>query len=153
MESKFKSTTVLDLLFQAANTNPSKTYCKSADHEFTYQNFLAASIKLSKKISNTEIKNEQIGILLPNSILFLISYFAIIISGNRPALLNYLLPDVALDKLLDNLEPTLLISNKVIPQKNNMIVNIDVRAPAWALYYFRAVQRVLPSKLIIRISV
>ena len=48
METKFESTTVLDLLFQAANTAPSKTYCKSADHEFTYQNFIAASIKLSK---------------------------------------------------------------------------------------------------------
>ena len=56
MESKFKSTTVLDLLFQAAKTTPSKTYCKSADHEFTYQNFIGACIKLSKKISNKKIK-------------------------------------------------------------------------------------------------
>ena len=125
MESKFKPTTVLDLLFQAAKTNPSKTYCKSADHEFTYQNFIGACIKLSKKISNKKIKNEQIGILLPNSILFLISYFAVLISGNRPALLNYLLPDVALAKLLENLEPTILISDKVIPEGDNMIVKIE----------------------------
>ena len=52
MENDFKATTVLDLLSHAANTSPSKTYCKSADHEFTYQNFIAACIKLSKKISN-----------------------------------------------------------------------------------------------------
>ena len=42
MEKNFKATTVLDLLFHAANTNPSKVYCKSADHEFTYKHFIAA---------------------------------------------------------------------------------------------------------------
>ena len=124
MKNNFKATTVLDLLFHAANTNPSKTYCKSADHKFTYQHFIAACIKLSKEISNKKIKNEQIGILLPNSILFLITYFAVLISGNRPALLNYLLPDVALGKLLGNLEPSLLVTNKVLPQGDSMIVNI-----------------------------
>ena len=125
MEKNFKATTVLDLLFHAANTNPSKVYCKSADHQFTYKHFIAACIKLSKKISKKKIKNEQIGILLPNSILFLVSYFAVLISGNRPALLNYLLPDVALGKLLVNLEPTLLISNKAIPERDTMIVKIE----------------------------
>ena len=125
MEKNFKATTVLDLLFHAANTNPSKVYCKSADHQFTYKHFIAACIKLSKKISKKKIKNEQIGILLPNSILFLVSYFAVLISGNRPALLNYLLPDVALGKLLVNLEPTLLISNKAIPEGDTMIVKIE----------------------------
>ena len=51
MENNFKANTVLDLLFHAANTNPSKVYCKSADHHFTYKHFIAACIKLSKKIS------------------------------------------------------------------------------------------------------
>ena len=114
MESKFKSTTVLDLLFQAAKATPSKTYCKSANHEFTYQQFINACIKLANEISNKNINKERIGIFLPNSILFLISYFAILISGNRPALLNYLLPDFALGKLIDNLKPSLVISDKVL---------------------------------------
>ena len=105
MKNTFTNTTVLDLLFNAATMNPSKTYCKSAHHEFTYQQFVAACIKLSKEISDKNIKNGIIGIFLPNSILFLISYFAILISGNRPALLNYLLPDLALGKMIDNLEP------------------------------------------------
>ena len=96
MENKLKNNTVLDLLFRAANSNPSKTYCKSPDHEFTYQQFTTACIKLSNEIAKKKINNERIGIFLPNSILFLISYFAILMSGNRPALLNYLLPDIAL---------------------------------------------------------
>ena len=125
MEKNFKVTSVLDLLFRAAKNYPYKTYCKSAHHEFTYQHFIAACIKLSKEISNQKIKNEPIGILLPNSILFLISYFAILISGNRPALFNYLLPSIALVKLMDNLEPSLLISDKVPPQGNSMIVKIE----------------------------
>ncbi len=88
MKNTFTNTSVLDLLIRATNRSPSKTYCKSTHHEFTYQQFVAACIKLSNEISDKNIKNEKIGIFLPNSILFLISYFAILISGNRPALLN-----------------------------------------------------------------
>ncbi len=124
MMDKLKVSTVLDLLFRAANTYPSKTYCKSADHEFTYQHFIAACIKLSKQISKKKIKNEKIGILLPNSILFLITYFAVLISGNRPALLNYLLPNVALGKIIYDLKPSLIISNKVILQCDSMLVEL-----------------------------
>ena len=125
MQSNSKVTTVIDLLLRATKNNPSKIYCKSDDHEFTYRHFTAACIKLSKQISYKKIKNERIGIFLPNSILFLISYFAILISGNRPALLNYLLPEFALKKLIDNLRPSLLISDKALTQGDNIIVNID----------------------------
>ena len=55
MKNTYANTT-LDLLFNAANRNPSKTYCKSANHEFTYQQFVAACIKLSKEISDKNIK-------------------------------------------------------------------------------------------------
>ena len=125
MENNFKYTTVLDLLFRAANSNPSKTYCKSANHEFTYQQFITACIKLSNEISDKDLNKERIGILLPNSILFLISYFAILISGNRPALLNYLLPDFALGKMIDNLEPSLLISDKALLKSKSIIVKVE----------------------------
>ncbi len=125
MENKFIADTVLDLLFDAANRDPSKIYCKSAHHEFTYQQFISACIKLSKEISQKKIKNERIGILLPNSILFLISYFSTLISGNKPALLNYLLPDFALGKLMENLKPSLLISDKEVLQGDSMIVKME----------------------------
>ena len=125
MENNLKNNTVLDLLFRAANRNPSKTYCKSANHEFTYQQFINACIKLANEISNKNINKERIGIFLPNSILFLISYFAILISGNRPALLNYLLPDLALGKMIDNLETSLLISDKEVLNSRGIIVKIE----------------------------
>ena len=125
MVNNFKNTTVLDLLFRAAKSNPSKTYCKSSHHEFTYQQFINACIRLSNKINDKNINNERIGIFLPNSILFLISYFAILISGNWPALLNHLLPDIALGKLIDNLKPSLLISDKALPKSESIIVKIE----------------------------
>ncbi len=93
MEKYSTEGTVLDLLFRAARENPSKTYCKSAHHEFTYHQFISATIKLSSKISQKKIKNKYVGVLLPNSILFLVAYFAVLISGNTPALLNFLLPE------------------------------------------------------------
>ncbi len=125
MENNFKAYTVLELLLNAANKNPSKVYCKSAKHEFTYQHFVTACIELSKEISKQKLKKKPIGILLPNSILFLISYFAVLISGNKPALLNYLLPDIALEKLVDNLNPSLMISDKVLKNDRNIRVKIE----------------------------
>ena len=59
MKNTFTNTTVLDLLFNAANRNPSKTYCKSTHHEFTYQQFVAACIKLSNEIAKKKINNER----------------------------------------------------------------------------------------------
>ncbi len=112
MEKKNNEGTVLDLLFRAAKNNPSKTYCKSVSHELTYQQFISAMVNLSIKISQKQVKNEYIGVLLPNSILFLVAYFAVLMSGNTPALLNFMLPESALGKLLDDLQPSLVLSNK-----------------------------------------
>ena len=58
MKNTFTNSTVLDLLSNAANRTPSKTYCKSAQHEFTYQQFVSACVKLSNEISEKNIKNE-----------------------------------------------------------------------------------------------
>ena len=71
MEKKIREDTVLDLLFRAAKSNPSKIYCKSVDHQFTYQQFISAIVKLSSEISRKKLKNDWVGVLLPNSILFL----------------------------------------------------------------------------------
>ena len=125
MEKKFREDTVLDLLIRAARNNPSRTYCKSVAHEFTYQQFISAIIKLSGEITRKKLKNEYIGILLPNSILFLISYFAVLMSGNTPALLNFLLPQIALGKLLDDLQPSLVLSNKDLSDYDCLTLEIQ----------------------------
>ena len=125
MEKYSTEGTVLDLLFRAARENPSKTYCKSADHEFTYHQFISAIIKLSSKISQKKIKNKYVGVLLPNSILFLIAYFAVLISGNMPALLNFLLPEHALRKLLGDLQPSLVLSNKELSEYESLTLQIQ----------------------------
>ena len=83
MENNLKNNTVLDLLFRAANSNPSKTYCKSDYHEFTYQQFITACITLSNKITKKNINNKRIGIFLPNSILFRILPFSFLAIGQH----------------------------------------------------------------------
>ena len=125
MEKKNREDTVLDLLFRAAKRNPSKIYCKSVNHNLTYQQFISAVIKLSREISQKQLKNEYIAVLLPNSILFLITYFAVLISGNKPALLNFLLPESALGKLLDDLQPSLVLSNKKLSKYEHLLLEIQ----------------------------
>ena len=112
MKKKIGGDTLLDLLFRAAKSDPSKIYCKSVDHQFTYQQFISAIVKLSSEISGKKLKNDWVGVLLPNSILFLIAYFAVLMSGNIPVLLNFMLPESALGKLLDDLQSPLILSNK-----------------------------------------
>ncbi len=125
MQKKNREDTVLDLLFRAAKSNPSKTYCKSVSHNLTYQQFMSAVIKLSREISQKQLKNEYIAVLLPNSILFLITYFAVLVSGNKPALLNFLLPESALGKLLDDLQPSLVLSNKKLSKYKHLMLEIE----------------------------
>ncbi len=125
MEKKNKERTVLDLLFRAAKSYPSKIYCKSVNHELTYQQFISAIVKLSGEISQKKLKNEYVGVLLPNSILFLIAYFSVLMSGNTPALLNFLLPESALGKLLDDLQPSLVLSNKELSKYECLTLEIQ----------------------------
>ena len=71
METSIKHSNVLNLLLYAAISNPKVIYCKSIKHEFTYEQFVFASIKLSKQIKKKNLRNRYVGILLPNSISFL----------------------------------------------------------------------------------
>ena len=71
MEKHSNASNVLDLLLFAATTSPEVIYCKSSNHEFTYEQFVFASIKLSNQIAQRNLKDKSIAILLPNSILFL----------------------------------------------------------------------------------
>ena len=125
MEKKHKENTVLDLLVRSAKSDPYKTYCMSVSHNLTYQQFISAVIKLSREISQKQIKNEYIAVLLPNAILFLIAYFAVLVSGNKPALLNFLLPENALGKLLGALQPSLVLSNKELSEYEHLTLKIN----------------------------
>ena len=125
METRIKHSNVLNLLLYAAISNPKVIYCKSSKYEFTYEQFVFACIKLSKQIKKNNLRNRYVGILLPNSISFLLTYFAVLLSGNTPALLNYLLPNTALEKLLDNLQPSLVISDKELSNYEFLTVKIE----------------------------
>ncbi len=125
METSIKNSNVLNLLLNGAKRNPNLIYCKSSKHEFTYEQFVFSCIALAKKIENKNIRNTSVGILLPNSISFLLTYFAVLLSGNTPALLNYLLPNAALEKLLDNLQPSLVISDKELSNFEFLTVEIE----------------------------
>ncbi len=125
MKNNLKNANVLDLLLYTAKNSPKVTYCKSSSHQFTYEQFVFACIRLSNQIRKKKLKNRTIAILLPNSILFLLTYFAILLSGNTPALLNYLLPEFALRKLLDNLQPSLVISDKELKEHQCLTIELE----------------------------
>ena len=68
METSTKHSNVLELLLSAAMKNPKAIYCKSSKHEFTYEQFVFACIKLANQIKNDNLRNKYIGILLPKNV-------------------------------------------------------------------------------------
>ena len=121
---KINDKTILGLLFSAAKENPQKIYCKTHNETITYSDLIQSALSVSLDLNNLP-KDQPVAILLPNSALFLIAYFAVLISGRSPALLNYLLPETGLQKMLNKLDPSIVISNKEVINFKNIIINKD----------------------------
>ena len=121
---KINDKTILGLLFSAAKENPQKIYCKTHNETITYSDLIQSAMSVSLDLNNLP-KDQPVAILLPNSALFLIAYFAVLISGRSPALLNYLLPETGLQKMLSKLDPSIVISNKEVINFKNIIINKD----------------------------
>ena len=119
------SQTVLGLIISAAKENPNKVYCKTTSGELTYLKLINSVQYLSVKLKNLP-ESSPVAILLPNSDLFIISYFAVLLSGRSPALLNYLLPEAGLKKMLNKLTPSVVLSNKRIEAHRTIIIDSDI---------------------------
>ena len=121
---KIDNQTILGLLFSAIKENKQKVYCKTHIETITYSDLIQSVFSLSSELNNLP-NDKPVAILLPNSDLFLIAYFAVLISGRSPALLNYLLPETGLQKMLAKLDPSAVLSNKEIINFPSIIISKD----------------------------
>ncbi len=122
---KTNTQTILGLLFSATRKNPQKIYCKTHNKNLTYSDLVKSASHVSLELRQLP-KDQPVAILLPNSDLFLIAYFAVLMSGRSPALLNYLLPEKGMQKILSKLEPSVVLSNKEIINFKSMILSKDI---------------------------
>ncbi len=121
---KINAKTILGLLFSATNENPQKIYCKTHNKTLTYSDLVQSASRLSLDLRKLP-KDQPVAILLPNSELFLIAYFAVLMSRRSPALLNYLLPEKGMQKILKELDPSIVLSNKEIVNYKSKILTKD----------------------------
>jgi acyl-[acyl-carrier-protein]-phospholipid O-acyltransferase/long-chain-fatty-acid--[acyl-carrier-protein] ligase len=76
-------------LLQAAQTNGTGSIiAEDMGQKISYRNLLIGSYVLAKKLSGL-LKDENIGVLLPNSIGHVVTLFSLFFNGKTPAVLNF----------------------------------------------------------------
>lgn len=104
--------TVAQVFSNAVRQAPDAIFCKTAESSLTYDQAAGAIQTLADELRPT-IQGKPVAVILPNSMAFLITYFAILFAGGKPALLNHGHPDATIEKLLDDLGAVLAISTRV----------------------------------------
>ena len=86
-----RNQTLFEALLKARQINGNKSII-AEDIEFkplTMKRLLMGSVVLGKKFSNISEKGENVGVLLPNAVGTVVSYFALQAYGRVPAMLNF----------------------------------------------------------------
>ena len=101
--------TIAQVFANAVRQSPDVIFCKNADQTLTYEQAAGAIQAFAEELRPT-VQGQPVAVILPNSMAFLITYFAVLFAGGMPALLNHGHPDATIDKLLDDLGAVLAIS-------------------------------------------
>lgn len=78
--------TVAQVFANAVRQAPDTIFCKTAEISLTYEQAAGAVQTLADELRPT-VEGQQVAVILPNSIAFLVTYFAILFAGGKPALL------------------------------------------------------------------
>lgn len=102
---------VAQAFIAAAQHSPNSIYCKSASGSLTYLQAAGAIQTLAQEIRPIA-HGQPVALILPNSKAFLIAYFATLFAGGTPALINHAHPEATISKLLNDLKPAIIISDR-----------------------------------------
>ena len=103
--------TVAQAFLDTVHSSPNSIYCKSASGSLTYGQAAGAIQTLTQEIRPIA-QGQPVALILPNSIAFLIAYFATLLAGATPALINHAHPETTIRKLLSNLKPAVILSDR-----------------------------------------
>ena len=97
--------TLCAMFDHAVATAPEKVALRHSGASLTYREVGRAVAALARRLAPIVMPGEVVALVLPNSIEFLIAYFAALKALAAPALLNPLYPSVQLSPLLREASP------------------------------------------------
>lgn len=90
----------------------------------TYREFVNDILKVAGYFKKNEISKKHIALIAPNSYRWLVTFFAIIVTGNIAVLLDYLLPEEILRKQCELADVSIIYNNQ--KARNSLLMEMDV---------------------------
>lgn len=109
-----KFTTLMEMFQNTVQRCPDRLYLKSGTLQLTYAE-AAVAIQAMSQWLGPEVRGRSVALVLPNSISFLIAYYATLSAGGFPALVNHGHPNATVAKLLEGLDVATTLSDREIP--------------------------------------
>lgn len=106
-----KARTIASAFKEAVQKTPDALYCKSTTGALSYAQAAGAIQALADEL-RPQVEGQPVALILPNSRSFLIAYFATLFAGGKPALINHGHPEPTINKLLDALGGSVILSDK-----------------------------------------
>lgn len=103
---------VTDFLDESAGKNPDKVFVGDENEEITYRETRNNAIRMACSIKDKGIFKMPVAILMKKSARSIISLFAVAYSGNFYTFLDENSPTIRLQKIVDDLEPALIITDE-----------------------------------------
>jgi long-chain acyl-CoA synthetase len=106
--------TVCAIFEETASNYPENIYISTDDGTVTYREAYVAVDYLAREIEH-EVRDKVVGLFLPNSISFLVTYQAVLRAGGKPALINSATPPGNISKMLDGSDVALVFAGDDVP--------------------------------------
>lgn len=111
---KISGKTVCSIFEQTVRENMGKIYVASSSFSVTYGQAFVAVDRLATQIAS-KARGKVVGIFLPNTLSFLVSYHAVLRAGGQPALINIATPPASLPKILKNNDVAMVFATDDVP--------------------------------------
>ena len=110
---KISDVTLMHVLARTAHRCPDRVYVRCEAGEITYGDFYGVVAELGDRLRG-QVTGQDVCVFLPNSLAFLVAYYALLHAKARPALVNINTPHAGFQKLVTDLAPTLVVTNQPV---------------------------------------
>jgi len=116
--------TSINYLYETVKRYPNKICVKDKEKELTFEKFFNYAMRIAKCISETSLVNEPVIVYLPKGVDAVVSFAAVILSGNIYVPIDTKAPLARTEKILKNIAPRKFITS-IQFEKDVFLLGID----------------------------
>ncbi len=116
-----KMSTIVEVFLNAAEHNGERVFSLDEDLSLTYEEAKISIVALASEIKPS-VEGLDVALLVGNGSIFLITYLAVLYCGGRPALINPVIPTKVGRKLLEELKPSIVITDHDQPFASDALI-------------------------------